>query len=99
MTMTLMIDVLFWSDVNDGSCIAITMTHPSSTLATSNQIIFYASQIKKKQEDYYKHFPTSSMNVIAKETVHGQTVDGKTMIRRGLTVTKAFKAGDLIQHV
>ncbi|TPX43580.1 hypothetical protein SeLEV6574_g04972 [Synchytrium endobioticum] len=36
------------------------------------------------------------MNVKAKETIHGQTADGKTMIRRGLMVTKSFKAGQVI---
>ncbi|TPX33983.1 hypothetical protein SmJEL517_g03204 [Synchytrium microbalum] len=52
--------------------------------------------IKKKQESYYELFPSADKNVKVKEIVHGTTGSGKTMIRRGLVITKSFKAGEVI---
>ncbi|KAI9098763.1 MAS20 protein import receptor-domain-containing protein [Phlyctochytrium arcticum] len=53
-------------------------------------------QLKKHQQEYFQTFPTPDKNVRVKQSLQNTTSEGKRIIRRGLEVTKAFKAGDII---
>ncbi|KAG0253407.1 hypothetical protein DFQ27_007426 [Actinomortierella ambigua] len=52
--------------------------------------------VHKKQEKYYTVFPPKDMNVKVEEIPEGVTADGQKVVRRGLVVTKAIKAGEVI---
>ncbi|KAF9986981.1 hypothetical protein BGZ65_005488 [Modicella reniformis] len=55
-----------------------------------------STDVHQKKEKYYTIFPPKEMNVKAAELPEGMTVEGKSVVRRGLVATKDFAAGETI---
>ncbi|KAI9011340.1 MAS20 protein import receptor-domain-containing protein [Gaertneriomyces semiglobifer] len=56
----------------------------------------FAADLRKHNQQYFEHFPPTELNVKVKEVVQGITPEGKRIVRRGLTVTKDYAAGETV---